>query len=97
MPDIPTHRMVGPDYHIPERVERGPIFFQRTYGVHFGDLDKAMMLQMNRLKGVKIDQIQRAKHMANPGIRPGAGEDIIMRELMNNTIKKEMKQTQGRE
>jgi len=61
VPDIPAYGLIGPDDHVPDGIERGPIFLARTHGVHFWNLYKAVVLQMDGLKGMKIDQIEWAE------------------------------------
>ena len=58
VPDIPAHRMIGPDDQVPEWIERGAILLPRTHGVQYWDLHKAMVLQMDRLKGVEVYKIE---------------------------------------
>src|SRR5215510_12017943 len=95
VPDIPAHRVIGPDDQIPEGIERGAVFLPRTHGIYLWNLHKAMVLQMNRLKSVEVDKIERAEHMPHPDIGLNTGKDIIMGEFVNDTIKIEMQNAQG--
>jgi hypothetical protein len=54
-----------------------------------------MVLQMNRLKGMEIDKIERAEHMPHPDVGFNPSKDIIMGKFMNNAIKIEMQKAQG--
>jgi hypothetical protein len=95
VPDIPAHGMIGPDNQIPQGVERGTIFLPRTHGVYLWNLHKAMVLQMNRLKGMEVDKIERAEHMSHPDVGLDPSKDIIMGKFMNDAIKIEMQNAQG--
>src|SRR5262245_32832243 len=95
MPDIPAHSMIRPDDHIPQRVERSTVFLPRTHGIHLWNLREAMMLQMDRLKGVEVDKIERAEYMPHPDVGLDPSKDIVMSKFMNDTIKIEMQNAQG--
>ena len=58
VPDIPTHRMIGPDDQVPQWMERSAILLPCTHGVHCWDLHKTMVLQMDCLIGVKVYKIE---------------------------------------
>src|SRR5215467_8529613 len=95
MPDIPAHSMIRPDDQIPQRVERSTVFLPRTHGIHLWNLCKAMVLQMDRLKGVEVDKIKRAERMPHPDVGLDPSKDIIMGKFMNDAIKIEMQNAQG--
>ena len=88
--DIPAHRVIGLDDQIPQGIERGIVFLSRTHRIHLWNLHKAMMLQMNRLKGVEEDQIERAEELPYPDVGLDPSKDIVMGKFMNNAIKIEM-------
>ena len=54
-----------------------------------------MVLQMNRLKGVEVDKVERTEHMPHPDVGLDPSKDIVMGKFMNDTIKIEMQNAQG--
>ena len=95
VPDIPAHRVIRPDDQIPEGIERGAVFLPRTHGIYLWNLHKTMVLQMNRLKGMEVDKIERAEHMPHPDVGLDPSKDIVMGQFMNDAIKIEMQNAQG--
>src|SRR5262252_1845597 len=90
VPNIPAHCVIGPDNQIPQGIERGTVFLPRTHRIHLWNLHKAMMLQMNSLKGVEEDQIERAEDLPYPDVGLDSSKDIVMGKFMNDAIKVEM-------
>src|ERR687892_2102081 len=73
------------------------VLVQRTHRVDFWNLRKAMMLQMGRLKRVEVDKIKRTEKVTNEDVGLTRGEDIVMGQLMNNTIKVQVEDAQRHE
>ena len=94
VPDIPAHRVIGPDDQIPQGVERGTVFLARTHGIYLWNLHKAMMLQMNRLKGVEEDQIEWTEYLPYPDVGLHPSKNVVMGQFMNDAIKIEMQNAQ---
>jgi hypothetical protein len=51
------------------------------------------MLQMDGLKRVEIDTIERTEQMSDQHVGFGTGKDVIVRELVNEPIKVQMEET----